>query len=95
MSIVMDFIDAAQMAAGLRRVLHIFGTVQTRVIQPKLQLNAFGTLGLFPSAMSAKPAHSKRKSQVVAMTGDCIGELEDPPNCANDIFGFMATLTEW
>ena len=61
----------------------------------QLQLNALGTLGLFPSAMSAKPAHSKRKSQVVAMTGDCIGELEDPPNCANDIFGFMATLTEW
>jgi len=32
--------------------------------------------------------------QVVAMTGDCIGELEDPPNCANDIFGFMTDIVD-
>ncbi|CAE7482509.1 unnamed protein product [Symbiodinium necroappetens] len=31
---------------------------------------------------------------VVAMTGDCIGELEDPPNCANDIFGFMTDIVD-
>lgn len=31
---------------------------------------------------------------VVAMTGDCMGELESPPDCAADITSFMANLAD-
>ncbi|CAE7399036.1 unnamed protein product [Symbiodinium sp. CCMP2456] len=32
--------------------------------------------------------------QVVAMTGDCMGELEEPANCANDIFAFLYDIAD-
>mmetsp|Transcript_74749 Transcript_74749/g.178379 ORF Transcript_74749/g.178379 Transcript_74749/m.178379 type:complete len:317 (+) Transcript_74749:70-1020(+) len=32
--------------------------------------------------------------QVVAMTGDCMGDLESPPDCAADIATFMAFLID-
>ena len=28
------------------------------------------------------------------MTGDCMGDLEDPPNCANDIFGLLVRASQ-
>lgn len=32
--------------------------------------------------------------QVVGMTADCMGELEEPANCANDIFAFLYDIAD-
>lgn len=43
-----------------------------------------GSYAIFHRALCSNPS-----SQVVAMTGDCMGDLESPPDCAADITDFI------